>query len=466
MNVDSFQIEETLCYFPTRPMMYNTLKAGYFHRGPCLNTLCVVVCLMVLGIRMTHGDVKSRTGTINFDRNNDGISEMRLNSTGLGVGVSPQSKLHVGGNAIITDSMSVGSSTVGSSSLQVEGTFGMSFQTVSSNVTVGSHSIILADSSAENLTVTLPDVNQVGSGRVYIVKKTSPLNEVSISGDANIDGLSGVMLTSGSMGHLNIISGSGNWYIRSISGDGVYEELWTPGDVLSSIDVWYDASDTSTVLAGASDNVYQWNDKSGNSNDAAQGVSTNQPTQNSDSIIFASNDYLEVAHGVMPDTTEASMVFIVGLATSTIEGFLSNGRFSQGGSSYSYRTSNAGQSVTWYSWGNDFADVPISTPYSNLSIHGIELSMTGSSVKIYQNATLEGTKSSYTGAANGGTELGLIGKTYNTEFLNGEISEIIVLKQEPDVDMRQKIEGFLAHKWGIQANLPAGHPFENAAPTK
>jgi hypothetical protein len=27
------------------------------------------------------------------------------------------------------------------------------------------------------------------------------------------------------------------------------------------------------------------------------------------------------------------------------------------------------------------------------------------------------------------------------------------------------MEGYLAHKWGIQANLPAAHPYYSAAPT-
>jgi hypothetical protein len=31
---------------------------------------------------------------------------------------------------------------------------------------------------------------------------------------------------------------------------------------------------------------------------------------------------------------------------------------------------------------------------------------------------------------------------------------------------RQKLEGYLAHKWGLAANLPADHPYKSAAPTK
>jgi hypothetical protein len=29
---------------------------------------------------------------------------------------------------------------------------------------------------------------------------------------------------------------------------------------------------------------------------------------------------------------------------------------------------------------------------------------------------------------------------------------------------RQRVEGYLAHKWGLTANLPADHPYKNAAP--
>jgi hypothetical protein len=47
----------------------------------------------------------------------------------------------------------------------------------------------------------------------------------------------------------------------------------------------------------------------------------------------------------------------------------------------------------------------------------------------------------------------------------GNIAEIIIAPIAVDTDTRQKIEGYLAWKWGLQANLPPGHPYENAAPT-
>jgi hypothetical protein len=47
---------------------------------------------------------------------------------------------------------------------------------------------------------------------------------------------------------------------------------------------------------------------------------------------------------------------------------------------------------------------------------------------------------------------------------NGYMCELIVYNQMIGLTAQQKIEGYLAWKWGIQASLPAGHPYKSAAP--
>jgi hypothetical protein len=47
----------------------------------------------------------------------------------------------------------------------------------------------------------------------------------------------------------------------------------------------------------------------------------------------------------------------------------------------------------------------------------------------------------------------------------GTISEIIILPAAPGTAGRQRIEGYLAHKWGLTTNLPNDHPYKSAAPT-
>jgi hypothetical protein len=46
----------------------------------------------------------------------------------------------------------------------------------------------------------------------------------------------------------------------------------------------------------------------------------------------------------------------------------------------------------------------------------------------------------------------------------GSYGELIVYNSVLSTTDRQKIEGYLAWKWGLQGNLPTGHPYKSAAP--
>ena len=46
-----------------------------------------------------------------------------------------------------------------------------------------------------------------------------------------------------------------------------------------------------------------------------------------------------------------------------------------------------------------------------------------------------------------------------------DMYEMLQYDGEITTTQRQKIEGYLAWKWGLQSTLPAGHPFKTAAPT-
>src|SRR5690606_16548916 len=49
-------------------------------------------------------------------------------------------------------------------------------------------------------------------------------------------------------------------------------------------------------------------------------------------------------------------------------------------------------------------------------------------------------------------------------FMEGQIGEVILIKRTLSQDERQKMEGYLAHKWGMQDELPTGHPYRNTIP--
>jgi hypothetical protein len=88
----------------------------------------------------------------------------------------------------------------------------------------------------------------------------------------------------------------------------------------------------------------------------------------------------------------------------------------------------------------------------------------------YKNGTATGVgiNGSYTTASTGGTAptltkwyLGCYNGTGS--FWDGSVGEVVVLLSY-NLEDRQKIEGYLAHKWGLAGSLPANHPYKSAAP--
>jgi len=44
------------------------------------------------------------------------------------------------------------------------------------------------------------------------------------------------------------------------------------------------------------------------------------------------------------------------------------------------------------------------------------------------------------------------------------VKELVVVNTKADTGTRQRVEGYLAWKWGMQGNLPAGHPYKASSP--
>lgn len=160
-------------------------------------------------------DVKSINGTLGFDVDNDGQREIQLTQSGLSIGSTDSSaNLVIGGNAIITDSLSIGSTS--NDNLNIQGSLALTPQVVSSNTTLDTHSIVLADTSSTNLTLDLPYAGNV-QGRQITVKRTSLNREVTLYGGGNyIDTSSAILFNSSTtLEHASFLSDGLQWYITS-----------------------------------------------------------------------------------------------------------------------------------------------------------------------------------------------------------------------------------------------------------
>jgi hypothetical protein len=58
----------------------------------------------------------------------------------------------------------------------------------------------------------------------------------------------------------------------------------------------------------------------------------------------------------------------------------------------------------------------------------------------------------------------IIGVRSDGNLRVGKISEVIYVNSGLLLNIQQNLEGYLAWKWGLQANLPANHPYRYAAP--
>lgn len=82
--------------------------------------------------------------------------------------------------------------------------------------------------------------------------------------------------------------------------------------------------------------------------------------------------------------------------------------------------------------------------------------------QLYLNGTLVGTNTTDRGGVAEGV---FVGMTSNfTAFFNGSLGELLLGCEVLTSEDRQILEGYLAAKWGIQAKLPADHPYRNVAP--
>lgn len=53
---------------------------------------------------------------------------------------------------------------------------------------------------------------------------------------------------------------------------------------------------------------------------------------------------------------------------------------------------------------------------------------------------------------------------YADKFYQGTLYEVLIFNTDLGVDRRQKVEGYLAHKWGLASNLTDGHPYKTNPP--
>jgi|SaaInlStandDraft_1057018.scaffolds.fasta_scaffold18059_2 hypothetical protein len=200
-----------------------------FNLKACLSLLLIKFLLL----SNSFGDVIG-LGNIIFDIDDDGSGEAILDDTGLGIGtLSPSANLHVMGNAITTGTLVVGGNTnTSNSNLHIHGTISQGIQWVNAGTNTITSSIVLADSSDGDVSLTMP--SNLSQGTSITIKRVNTSNNLTIQDSgANIESAITVTLGAGSLSYFNVLKSDEEWVVL----DG--------NDFISNVDV-------------ASSNLFLW----------------------------------------------------------------------------------------------------------------------------------------------------------------------------------------------------------------
>jgi len=225
------------------------------------------------------------------------------------------------------------------------------------------------------------------------------------------------------------------------------QKLWRPDELGASLALWLDAEDTASITLNGS-TVSQWNDKSGNNNHASQATATLQPSLSGKDIIFDGVD-----DGFNLTSQVLGEMYIYTVARGS--GYLFADSFDR----IVYTSTNL------IYWSNGAGDI-----FTGNTVTGYNNTQTQITEEFYNNVDTATTalngQNSLTGIFQPDFSISRIGRKWNAatgiSSWNGAINEIIIATDNAD---RQKLEGYLAWKWGLEANLPSGHPYESAPPT-
>ena len=248
------------------------------------------------------------------------------------------------------------------------------------------------------------------------------------------------------------------YYGLVISNNNIINNLSRFPSEIPGLNLWLDASDSSTVITNGNA-VTQWRDKSGSNNNATQVTSLNQPTYSNTFINFnGTNNFFNVNLNFLTGATHNSFIVIRNFNFTNIYGALT--------SALSNTSLHIGfRSASQYRinfWGNDYYP-EITSNYRANQINLLNFQWVNNTSKsAFTNAVLEGTSNQpgIIGTMAGGGSIGGVATqgTQPQTFLSANIYEIMIYTGTLTVAQRQQIEAYLTYKWNLQSFLPPNHP--------
>jgi hypothetical protein len=252
---------------------------------------------------------------------------------------------------------------------------------------------------------------------------------------------------------------------------------WTPAQI--STVFWLDAADSSTITLATG--VSTWADKSGNVVNATQATTTLQPSYSATAfpgslpgVLFDGvDDIMDIStiamrnqtHGVYWVFSRSGVGTNGDGYTTIIGGRASAGTGTDRGALHYIKTANTfGASYPYFQGPTTVSyDLSAGIAYSSNTGNVMSFQSNTTGWGVWRNGTLEGTTNNIVtpDATNIGYSIG--GQYITSRRTHGVMGEILMVESTTTL-IREKIEGYLAHKWGLTSSLPIDHPYKNSAP--
>lgn len=265
---------------------------------------------------------------------------------------------------------------------------------------------------------------------------------------------------------------------------------WTPSS-LTNLEFWLDANEASTLtVSGGS--VSEWRDRSGKSRHFSNGTTAFQPAYSATglngkpALNFTGDDVLSSGLVTVTGLAGNLSAFIVSSvsvtsgngSTSRILNWTGNGQpndYSSTGSAAIIMLAGqlavtmpqivaykAGYGNTVAIWPGAYDVPPAAASWDTPFIGGATFDQTANQMRSWANGYTSPTAVGSSGAF---TETGTmrVGGMFGGDFL-GLVSEVVVTSTVLSTELRQKLEGYLAHKWSLTGNLASDHPYKTVAP--
>ena len=242
---------------------------------------------------------------------------------------------------------------------------------------------------------------------------------------------------------------------------------WNPTNLGSTLTAWYKAD---SISGSDGDSIASWSDSSGNGNTASQAVAVRKPTLQTAELNGLSVVRFDGTNDIVSDGDISALdvgtgdIWMACVFKSTDDSGVQN-YFEKGHQSFGLSCLANGKLQICL---GSTTNAPVQNS-GNWSRTGFVL-VTGSRVSNTNSGFVNGTATDTTGTTDNGSisnsnTFDIGSRAIGAGPMTGDIAEILVGGATLSSADRLKIEGYLAHRYGLQGNLPSDHTYKSAAPT-